>query len=369
MGAEKLHVIGVMSGTSLDGVDAVLCEVTKDPLQVRYLDRTHKAFPEKLRKELIQAVQQELKVDRLFLLHHQLGKFYSAILKHWGKSEAQLIGLHGQTVFHQTPDATAQIGEAAYMAQELGLPVVNDFRVNDLAVGGEAAPLAPFFHAVAFRDLAPFTAINLGGIANITVVDGAGNVTSAFDTGPANMLMDALIQGASRKKMDKDGKIAARGKIREDVIRQMLKHPYFRKAPPKSCGREEFGALFYKRFLKAMGKSSLPDRLATAAEITARTLATDLNKHASGSLKNLIFCGGGSMNPFLLKRIALNLAQLTQQNFEVTDSTQHGWHPSAIEGGAFALLAACRIWRIPANVPAATGASRSVLLGKLTELS
>lgn len=392
---EALRVLGFMSGTSLDGVDAVLCKITPGiemlarssgpavpnhlnrsaaseelGTQIQFLRHESQSFPSPLKKKLRLAAEHKLRVRELFLLHHELGIFYSEMARQFSDAKVQLVGLHGQTVYHEAPRATAQIGEPAYIAHVLDCPVVSDFRVNDLVQGGQGAPLAPFFHVQAFRKAWPAVVVNLGGIANITQIDRAGKIQTAFDTGPANMLIDALIQQSSsgRREFDRDGELSRRGKVDCKALRQLMQHPFFKKNPPKSCGREEFGESFLKMFKAKTPRQGIEDRLATATELTAMSLAEAILHFNPADRADVILCGGGARNSFLRSRIEAHLGSKGSTRLRVTTSLDWGWDPSHIEAAAFAWLAALRWWRIPVDLPRITGGAKPLLLGKITEL-
>jgi anhydro-N-acetylmuramic acid kinase len=371
----KLKVLGIMSGTSIDGVDFVLTEIQKKPLRLKFIKRFQSEFPKALRERLIKAAKHELAVNDLAILHHDLGRFYSReILKHKKihRFNLDLIGLHGQTVFHQPPNATLQIGEPSYASAALGIPVVGDFRVADLALDGQGAPLATIVHAALFYDLIKKDSVavhNLGGISNVSFFEKAslrdlkqvkGKKIFSFDTGPANMLIDLAMQKLYRKPFDNDGKVAAAGLPSLAIVRQWMKHPFFKKAPPKSCGREEFGEIFLKKAMNDMKGLSAEDKIATLTEFTAMSIAVTYHRSLPHFPTYLFLCGGGAKNSHLKFRIQYHLPAV-----EVHTTEDIGWPVSAIEGAAFGLMAAMRVWEKPAHLPLTTGATREGLLGKI----
>ena len=232
-----LKVLGIMNGTSLDGADFVLVEINKKDLHCKFLKMKSFPFSKSLKKDLAAAATHELKVDRLALLHHQLGRYYANCYKKLNfENKIDLIGLHGQTVFHKGRIATLQIGEPSYLSLAADCPVISDFRVADLAAGGEGAPIATFFHQIVFGKLTKKLSVhNLGGISNLTLINN-GKVVQGFDTGPANMLMDLEIQRSSNGRLafDKNGAKAKTGHADANLINKMLKHPYFKLKAPKS---------------------------------------------------------------------------------------------------------------------------------------
>lgn len=371
---KPLKVVGIMNGTSLDGVDLVLCQISppkqKTPLKIQLLDFASYAFPEKLRTQLRLASINKLTSWDLARAHHDLGRFYVEALQSISKKQKwkmDLIGLHGQTIFHQPPHATFQIGETSYLATTFQIPVISDFRTNDLALGGQGAPLASQFHFHAFASTNPKQNIalhNLGGISNLTLI-GKSGVKCAFDTGPANMLMDLLVQKltAGKKLFDDKGEWARTGKVHEEKLEKLLSHPFLSKSPPKSCGKEEFGSPEYiQEFLTHTAGLRDEDRIATATEFTAISIAKAYTDFCKPKPTQIILCGGGAKNLFLKQRL-----QYHMQKVQILTTMDFGWPVETIEGGAFALLASMRWWRIPANLPKTTGARKACLLGKITE--
>jgi anhydro-N-acetylmuramic acid kinase len=373
---KNLSVLGVMSGTSVDGVDFVLCRVSlvgRSQVKIRYVGQAHSAFPTDLEQMLRRAVLQDLKVDELSLLHHHLGRFYAKeVMRHktTHRWKIDLVGLHGQTVFHQAPDATLQIGEPSYLAQQLKKPVVSDFRVADLAAGGQAAPLAPLFHQVAFGDLAKKAAVavqNLGGIGNVTYLPKAGkqNKVIAFDTGPASMLIDLAVNkfSSGKKRYDEGGRWAASGLANPTVVKEWMKHLYFAQKPPKSCGREQFGEVFFNQALQdlsQLGVHKPEDRICCFTELTAESIADSYRRLLPSVPATIVLCGGGAHNDYLRQRLQYHLPES-----RVCTSEDYGWPVSAIEGAAFALLAARRVWEIESDTRTITGARTKIILGKI----
>ncbi len=365
----KLQVIGVMSGTSIDGVDVVLCEISRSPLTIKFREMKSFSFSKKLREKIFQAAQQNQSVAEVTHLHFELGGFYginiSKIIKK-NKWKVDLIGLHGQTVYHSGQMGTLQIGEPSYLSDITKLPVVSDFRSADICAGGEGAPLASILHKVCFSDKNRNVIVqNLGGIGNLTFIE-KGNVKFAFDTGPANMLIDLLIKKSSsgKKHFDRNGDLASKGKFSESEVQKIMKlSKYFSKKPPKSCGREEFGLDFLNQALKLIQSKNLKDQLATLTEITAESINVSIKEFVRSPVDSIFLCGGGANNSYLLKRI---FERTNASAVYTTDVL--GWPTQAIEGGAFALLAAMRVWKVSSNIPQTTGAKKSVLLGKITEI-
>lgn len=363
-----------MSGTSLDGVDCALCEVSADG--VKLLELWSAPFPKALQHRLHLAARGETDSWELAQLHHDLGHCYATIAqRHPAARRAHLIGLHGQTIFHhphRTRPATLQLGEPAYLAESLRVPVVSNFRAADLAAGGQGAPLATLLHQVVFARRGQHVCVNnLGGISNVTSLDwrrGAQPRVLAFDTGPANVLLDLAVRQLTRGRQtcDRDGRLAARGKVCEPLLRAWLRHPFFRQAPPKSTGRELFGEKFLLPALVDMKRLRLtpPDFLATLTAFTASSIALNYELHLPAPPDLVVLSGGGANNPALRDAIASAL-RASQPRIEVQTPADLGWPTEAIEAAAFALLAWRRWHGLPGNLPGTTGAKRAVLCGQI----
>lgn len=376
------RVLGLMSGTSLDGVDLVIVRFEKQGSAASALPRfeahAHRPFPRRLRERLLACAEGQSSAWELAQVHHDLGRFYATLARGVvGRQPLDAVGLHGQTVFHAPhprAPATLQLGEPAYLAEALGVPVVANFRAADLAAGGEGAPLATLFHVRVFgRPGAHVCVHNLGGISNVTSIDARGTRSSprvrSFDTGPANLLLDAAAREGSdgRLAFDRDGRHARRGRPDEALLRQWLRHPFFRRKPPKSTGRELFGASDFSRRWAAMESAGLrfEDRLATLTEFTARSVAVNYRAHLPHPLDQVVWCGGGAKNRFLIERNVAALAPVLGP-FESVTCADLGWPVDAVEAAAFALLARERLLGRPGNLPGTTGARRAVLCGQVT---
>ncbi|MEO1089434.1 MAG: anhydro-N-acetylmuramic acid kinase [Pseudomonadota bacterium] len=366
-----MRVVGLMTGTSMDGLDVALCEIEVEPtMRCELVAFATVAMPATLRERL--ATLDELDVEALGQLDAELGRWFAdaaaAVCGDHG-FVPELVGSHGQTVFHASGRSTWQAGEAAHLAARLGCPIVADFRQGDIAVGGAGAPLVPFVDAALLSDPAePRAALNIGGIANLTVMPSAGGRVLGFDTGPGNMILDELARRASDGAMteDRDGSSAAAGRIDEAALDRLMAHPFLALPPPKSCGREQFGPAFVDAWLREAPPRSDQDwcdRLATATAWTAASIAAALRLHAPGT-RRLIVSGGGVHNPTLMAELARRLGN----GVIVESSGGHGMPPDAKEAMAFALLAACRMAKLPANLPTVTGAARPALLGKIVEV-
>jgi len=391
-------VAGVMSGTSADGINVALLRVTQPamqdappaglersrseaPPQLELLGHAEFAYPKKVREAVLAAMNAErASVADLARLNFLLAELYAeAVLATQLKfgARAELVGCHGQTLYHQSEPSpflgrklavTWQTGEGAVVAARVGVPVVSDFRPADMAAGGQGAPLVPFLDFLLYRDEhVGRIAQNIGGIANLTAipVGAAPEAVIAFDTGPGNMVMDALMERFFHKAFDRDGTIAASGKILEKVMALLLRDPFFRQKPPKTAGREQFGHEYVKRFVKMCGRAKKPDLLATAAALTAGSIADAIRRSVLplGKFEELVVAGGGAKNPVLMGMLAQALKPL---GLKVRYSEELGMPSQAKEAAAFALLAYQTWNRQPSNVPSATGAKRAAILGKIS---
>jgi anhydro-N-acetylmuramic acid kinase len=325
-------------------------------------------------------------VADLARLNSLLGELYSdAVLatERRFRVKADLVGCHGQTLYHQGEPqlfrgrkvaATWQTGEAAIIAARVGVPVVSDFRPADMAAGGKGAPLVPFLDYLIFRDARLGRIVqNVGGIANMTVIP-AGAAASdvvAFDTGPGNMVIDAVTEKFFGQLFDRGGKIAASGKVLEFVISKLLQRAFFKRKPPKTAGREEFGREFVREFLRSCGRCRKQDAVATATALTAKSIADAVRRFAienSGSARRrtfqeMILSGGGAKNSTLVAMLTSELAPL---GLRLRLSDEFGVPSAAKEAVAFAVLAHETWHRQASNVPSATGAERAAVLGKIS---
>ena len=363
-----------MSGTSIDAVDYALCRVALERVELRRWWQVK--FPKTLQGRLHAAARGEAFSDEVGQLHHDLGRFYvSGVARGLGRSKPQLIGLHGQTIFHQPNGkrpATFQLGEPAYLVEALRRPVVSNFRSADIAAGGEGAPLATLFHKIVFGKRGRHVCVNnLGGISNVTSIDwrhGRKPNLLAFDTGPANAPIDLATRyySADKRSFDKNGAWAARGKVSEKSVSDWLAHAYFHQLPPKSTGRELFGELFFRRTFAQRANLSKYDAVASFTELTARSIALNYRLHLQSMPDEVVLTGGGAANRELVKRIDCCLAGLNPR-IRIQTTTALGWPLQSVEPAAFALLAYYRWLKRPANIPQTTGAKHAVWLGQVAE--
>ncbi len=382
-----MTVAGIMSGTSADGIDVALVQIAPGKLRPSLTLLAHQgfAFPPKLRQAILGAMNADsISTAELGRLNWRLGIAYAqavqATLKRH-KLKLDLIGCHGQTIYHQAkPEmyagrkfaCTWQTGEAAVIAEALGVPVASNFRPADMAAGGQGAPLVPLLDYVLFADAKRGRVLqNIGGIANLTAIP-AGATSDriiAFDSGPGNMVIDALAQELFNRPYDRNGEIAARGKVLAKVLAAELRNPYFKLKPPRTAGREQFGGAYAARFLERCRSTSIlpEDAVATATALTAETIAQNYARFAKPSMRtgqvDYIVSGGGARNKTLMAMLAARLEPL---GCTLATSEKFGLPADAKEAAAFALLAWYTWHRLPGNVPAATGAERAVVLGQVT---
>ena len=377
---DSLTVVGLMSGTSVDGIDAVVVEMAGKGGGTDIRQRAfHTApFEERLRAEILAVAGGEVRSPRaLSRLDHALGEAMGdAALVAMADAglapgDVDLVGSHGQTILHD-PDAhqSWQIGEPTRIAARVKAPVVSDFRRADQACGGQGAPLVPILDALLFRSAdRSRVLLNLGGMANVTVLP-AGQGTDgvfAFDTGPGNVLIDEFIRHATQGKMrcDEDGRLGESGHVDEELLEGFLEHPYFLQPPPKSTGREIFGAAFVSLTLGewVTERDRLADLAATLTEFTAISITGSIRTYVlpRTPVDEVLVSGGGVRNPFLMRRIREGLPDIEVASLETV-----GFSPDAKEAIAFAFLARETVAGRPGNVPEATGAEGPAVLGSIT---
>ncbi len=378
---KTIRVAGLMSGTSLDGVDVAIVDIRDTTVRLVAFD----VFPYRpaLRAEILSLCHPDsAKVDRICHLNHVLGEvFAEAVLRLCRKrgiaaDSIDLIGSHGQTIWHQpeggryggrTIRSTLQIGEPSVIAQRTGITTVADFRPRDMAAGGQGAPLVPYADYVLFRDAKVSRAVqNIGGIANVTFLPAACKRDDilAFDTGPGNMVIDGIVRLATggKRHFDRGGAIAARGKIDEVLLREMLRRPFLRRKPPKSTGRGEFGQAYCEWLIRKSRKRRLvpEDMVATVTAFTACTIADAYRRFLPAMPDEMVLAGGGAHNRTLVRMLRRELEAV-----KIRTTDEFGIDVDAREAVAFAILAWATIRGTANNVPSATGAAEPVVLGKV----
>lgn len=419
MSEKEMIVAGVMSGTSADGIDVALVELStragsdsraaanfasssgrgRPFHRLQLLGHSAHPYPTRVRSAVLSAMNaNQASVADLARLDFLLGELYAdAVLasQRRFRVKADLVGCHGQTLYHQgEPQSflgrkvttTWQTGEGAVIAARLGVPVVSDFRPADMAAGGKGAPLVPYLDYLWFRDQKIGRIVqNIGGIANLTAIppNAKSDRVIAFDTGPGNMVMDAVTQELFGRAFDRDGKIAASGDVIEAVVARIMGRTFFKTKPPKTAGREEFGRDFVAEFLRMCRGARKQDVVATATALTARSIAEAIRRFVVGKIpafgnngqkwgthrgkspyfREIVLSGGGARNATLIAMLAEQLAPL---GIVVRFSDEFGLPSQAKEAVAFAVLAYETWRRRTANVPSATGARRPVVLGKIS---
>jgi len=415
MSSGSMIVAGVMSGTSADGINVALVRIgspdrrspdgsnradgNERPLHaISLLGHSEHPYPSRIRAAVLAAMNApRASVADLARLNFLLGELYADAVLATGRRfgvKVDLVGCHGQTLYHQGDRrpflgrkiaATWQTGEGGLVAARVGVPAVSDFRPADMAAGGKGAPLVPFLDYLWFRDDNVGRIVqNIGGIANLTAIPPRANAEDvlAFDTGPGNMVIDAITSKLFGKPFDRGGKIAASGKVIETVISQVLRRPFFRAKPPKTAGREEFGREFVLQFLRSCGRARRQDLVATATALTARCIADAVRRFVAGiptspktrekggthsdrvsRFGELILSGGGAKN---LTLVAMLKEYLAPMGIRVRFSDEFGLPSDAKEAVAFAVLAYETWHRRASNLPSATGAKRAAVLGKIS---
>jgi anhydro-N-acetylmuramic acid kinase len=385
-------VAGVMSGTSADGINVAVVRIVwrgrprprasgSMNLRFKFLAHAEYPYPKNVRQAVLEAMNAtHASVADLARLNFLLAELYSdAILatQRRFRQKVDLVGCHGQTLYHQGEPSpflgrklavTWQTGEGAVIAARVGVPVVSDFRPADMAAGGKGAPLVPFLDYLLYRDPRVGRIVqNIGGIANLTAIPAGASAEKviAFDTGPGNMVIDAVTDRLFGKPYDHDGRIAASGAVLDDVVSESLRLPFFRRNPPKTAGREEFGREFAQQLIRRCGRAKKADVVATATALTARSIADALRRFVlrRGRFSEFVVSGGGANNPTLLAMLANELKPL---GLKMRSSDEFGLPSEAKEAAAFALMAFETWNRRASNVPSATGAQRQVILGKIS---
>ncbi|MBF0536967.1 MAG: anhydro-N-acetylmuramic acid kinase [Nitrospirae bacterium] len=391
---DPMRIIGLMSGTSHDGVDAAIVEIgdvgdSGFDVEVSVIRHIHVPYDNALRDAIREAFSGS--VEHICSLNFVMGEVFAqvalSLIQEAGLSckDIDAIASHGQTVYHIPPIAfqrcgcttdkkcgcttdkkrgsTLQIGEAVVIAERTGILTISDFRTRDMAAGGHGAPLVPLPDYILFKKPAVVRAVlNVGGIANVTIVKNAINDTLAFDIGPGNCLIDEAVviysDGAAR--FDKNGSLASAGTPHVPLLEELLRHQFFKQPPPKSTGREMFGAVLVRDILRRYGAVAQNDILSTLTHLTAQVIFAAIRPYRP---QEVIVSGGGSRNVFLMSLLG---ELFSQKGCKVSSISSYGFLPEAKEAVCFAILGYLTLKRRPGNLPCATGASRQVLLGKIT---
>jgi anhydro-N-acetylmuramic acid kinase len=382
----KMIVAGIMSGTSADGINVALVRLSDRSGALQLLGHAEFRYPKSVRIAVLAAMNAlRTSVADLARLNFLLGELYAgSVLATQRKfhTKVDLVGCHGQTLYHQGNPlpflgrriaATWQTGESAIVAARVGVPVVSDFRPADMAAHGKGAPLVPFLDYRLFRDQRVGRIVqNIGGIANLTAIPAGAMVDKifAFDTGPGNMVVDAVTEKLFGKSFDRGGKIAASGGVMNAVICEILDRPFFRQTPPRTAGREEFGREFVREFLQMCQGCREQDVVATATALTAKSIADAVRRYVMknsnsrlSSFAEMVLSGGGTQNATL---VAMLRSELKPLGLKLRFSDEFGLPSAAKEAVAFAVLAHETWHHRASNVPSATGANGSVVLGKIS---
>lgn len=374
---EKLAV-GLMSGTSLDGLDAALMRINGSGLDTRISLVDFQTYPyeDSLRSDILNCCENHADTRDICRMNFLLGEVFAKgvirICKDNGISlqELDFVGSHGQTIYHIPGNSTLQIGEAAVISEMTGAVTVADFRVRDVAAGGQGAPLVPYTEYILYHHRTKGRALqNIGGIGNVTVIPADSGIDDvyAFDTGPGNMMIDCCtaLMTNGRENFDKDGRYASLGKVSEDMLKELMSHPFINKVPPKATGREEFGDGFTRSIVNKYTASGLSfyDALATLTMFTAKSISQSYKNHAFSKhrIDEIIIGGGGSHNKTLMKMLKEDF-----KDIPVITQEDLGFSSDAKEAIAFGILANEVINGCTNNLPAVTGAKKPVIMGKIS---
>ena len=366
---DRLRIMGLMTGTSADELDMCLVEFSgKDKYpKFKIISSKNIKMPSKLSERFKNP--QDLSGSEVASLHFELGRFISDQIKN-EKKQIDLVASHGQTLFHDPPNYTFQIGEPSYIVNELNIPVVYDFRTMDVVNGGQGAPLIPIVDEYLFTDDDDTVAtLNLGGIANITIIPpkNSSKSTIAWDTGPANMLIDKAVLAftSNKEKYDKDGKYALQGKMNNKLLEWLMNNEYFNRKLPKSTGQEEFGKKYFNKIIEKFQpqtKDKWLSLITTLTLFTVRSISVEFNRESEkySKVKTMYMSGGGSNNNFIVENLRKELSDINIKILSEKSITADNK-----EAFGFAYLGYLFIRRIPGNVPSVTGAKKESVLGKI----
>jgi|HubBroStandDraft_4_1064222.scaffolds.fasta_scaffold19588_2 anhydro-N-acetylmuramic acid kinase len=379
-----MRIAGIMSGTSLDGIDVAVIDITGSghKAKVNVLASHSVPYPKKVRQALLSVSDATTQTGDISRLNFLLGELYAEALEEAAErsgialNSIKLIGCHGQTIFHEGQAAqylgkkvasTMQIGESSIISERTGIDVISNFRERDIAAGGHGAPLVPYLDYMLLRHRGRGrVAVNIGGISNLTAIPPNTNSDRliAFDTGPGNILIDQLVTRITlgRQTFDRDGVLASRGKVDPKLLAKLLRDKYYRAKPPKTAGREQFGAEFVSKLLDT--ELSTEDLIATATALTAESIASGIRNFVLPEMRvdEIFVSGGGTHNPVLMAALTKAMEPIP-----VRRTSEVGLDVDAKEAIAFAVMAYETKHARPSNVPQATGAKRPVVLGKITQ--
>ncbi|MDP6397309.1 MAG: anhydro-N-acetylmuramic acid kinase [Candidatus Marinimicrobia bacterium] len=366
---ETLRMVGLMTGTSMDGLDICLADVTfsGNSVQCKMIDSTMIPITKQLQQDIRQALSSSTEI--VTRVHYDLGRFLAArterFLTETGIGDIDAVAMHGQTIHHVSGEATLQIGEPSFLSEVLGVPVVSDFRARDIAAGGTGAPLIPAVDKwLLQRETEAVVCLNLGGIANVTFLPAKNSDADVmgFDTGPAMSLLDEAASQLLNETFDSDGKKALSGEPNEESVAHWMTDGFIQAEPPKSTGRDYFGAHWLKKNLPDLNQWEIANLLASLSLFTARSVAVNCRQFLQmQNVKEIIVSGGGVHNRAVMQNLEKEFATIS-----VVGSDSYGIDPDMKEAVGFAILGAAYLKEIPGNIPSVTGASRSVILGKMT---
>ena len=369
--------IGIMSGTSLDGIDIILCDIDnqKIPIYIKTVKTHTYPMPVDIKAKILKSIALETNIKDITSLNFELGYLFADAVNDFIKTnqlnrdEISFIASHGQTLYHIPTDeknhirSTLQLGDGSIIANQTGIDTIYNFRVADMAVGGQGAPLVPYADFILFQSSTKNRALhNLGGISNLTILEKSKSLDDvrAFDTGPANMMIDYAMQVLFNQPYDDQGEIASQGDIIIDLLETLMANPYIKQQPPKSTGRELFGDIYTASILKQYESCDKKDIIATLTEFTALTIIDAYQHFVDIQLDEIICSGGGANNTYIMKRLEEALYPI-----KVLKTEDLGFDSKSKEALAFVLLGNQTIQRQTSNIKRATGANKSVILGQI----